>query len=241
MDQKLLNPSQMKIIMKLTLLPIQVAVLFMSLLSISALHANEVLWQSDLASLSVGSNEGFRPETTIVEEAGQRFISKKDAESEVFFSEATRGAANWINYRSTVRFRYHEKNCSMIIAVKFRGGGREEADYLWYYIGVNNTELQTSTQHLKDKEAHIGDPRAGSKEALLKTFMNIPPGEWITFSVDVGEKVLKVRVALDSGETAEWEFPAFAGMGGTQIVARQPVDISKFVVEQLAAPVLPTK
>jgi hypothetical protein len=227
--------------MKLHKLCLKFAGVFLGFLSVSAIQANEVLWSSDLSALPLGSSEGFRPETTIVEEGGERFISKKDAESEVLFSEATKGAADWINYRSTVRFRYHEKHCSMIIAVKFRGGGREEADYLWYYIGLNNTELHTSTQHLKDKQAYIGDPRVGSKEALLKKFMNIPPGEWITFSVDVGEKVFKVRLALDSGEAAEWEFPAFAGTGGTQIVARQPVDISKFVVEQLPTPVLPTE
>jgi hypothetical protein len=227
--------------MKLHKLCIKFAVVFLGLISASAIQANEVLWSSDLSALPLGSSEGFRPETTIVEEGGERFISKKDAETEVFFSEATKGAADWINYRSTVRFRYHEKHCSMIIAVKFRGGGREEADYLWYYIGLNNTELHTSTQHLKDKEAYIGDPRVGSKEPLLKTFMNMPPGEWITFSVDVGEKVLKVRLALDTGETGEWEFPAFAGTGGTQIVARQPVDISEFVVEQLPEAVLPTE
>jgi hypothetical protein len=72
-----------------------------------------------------------------------------------------------------------------------------------------------------------------TNQILKKTFTNLPAGEWITFSVDVGEKVLKVRLALDSGETGEWEFPVFAGTGGSQIVARQPVDISKFVIEQL--------
>jgi hypothetical protein len=228
--------------MKSTLLNIQITVLSMSLVSISALHANEVLWKSDLASLAVGSNEGFRPETTIAEEGETRFISKKDAESEVFFAEATKGASDWINYRAKVRFRY-EDNCSMIIAVKHRGLGREEAKYLWYYVAVNKTTLQTSTHHLdlEDKAAHVGDPRVSSKEELQKTFTNLPAGEWITFSVDVGEKVLKVRLALDTGETGEWEFPAFAGTGGSQIVARKPVDISEFVIEQLPNPVLPTE
>ena len=224
--------------MKIILLPIQVAVLSMSLLSISALHANEVLWQSDLASLSVGSNEGFRPETSIAEEGKMHFISKKDEQSEVFFGEATKGAVDWINYRTKVRFRYADE-CSMIIAVKYRGKERDEAKYLWYYVGVNKSTLQTSTQHLEDKAAYLNDPRAGSTAELRKTFTNLPAGEWITFSVDVGEKVLKVRLALDSGESGEWEFPAFAGTGGSQIVARQPVDISEFVVEQLPSPVLP--
>jgi len=227
--------------MKASFFHLHVAALFLGAIFTPAIHANEVLWKSDLASLPLGASEEFRPETVIAEEGGVHFISKKNAESEVFFSDATKGASEWVNYRSKVRFRYHEKHCSMIIAVKYRGVGREEADYLWYYVGVNNTELQTSTQHLNDKEAHLGDPRVGSKEALQKTFMNLPPGEWITFSVDVGEKVLKVRLTLESGETSEWEFPVFAGTGGSQIVARQPVDISEFVIEQLPNPLLPTE
>jgi hypothetical protein len=211
---------------------IQVAVLSMGLVSATALHANEVLWESDLASLPVGSNEGFLADTTIAKDGETHFVSKKNAQSEVFFGEATKGAADWINYRSTVRFRYKD-NCSMIIAVKYRGRGRDEGNYLWYYVGVDKTTLQTSTQHLDDKASYVGDPRVGSKVDLKKTFTNLPAEEWITFSVDVGEKVLKVRLALDSGETGEWEFPVFAGTGGSQIVARQPVDISKFVIEQL--------
>lgn len=227
--------------MKSPLFHLQVAVLSLSFASVPAIQANEVLRKVDFSTLPLGGG-GFRPETTIVEEGGQRFLSKKDAETEVLFAETTPGAADLINYRTKVRFRYHGKHCSMIIAVKFRGKGREEADYLWYYVGLNKTELQTSTQHLNihDKSKHANDPRVGSKISLSQAgFPNIPPGVWVNYSVDVGDKVLKVRLALDTGETAEWEFPVFAGTGGTQIVTRQPVDISEFVVERLPEPVVP--
>ena len=208
-----------------------------------AVSGAEVVWKSDFSALPVGPVEGLGAESSIVEEGGHRFLSQKSAEQQVLFREESNRTPHLINYRTTVRFRY-EDECSMIIAVKHRGSGRDEAQYLWYYVGVNKTTLQTSTHHLDpaDRETYLNDPRVGSSVDLpTNGFMTIPPGEWITFSVDVGEKVLKVRLALDSGAAGEWEIPVFAGLGGSYLVARKPADISEFVIEQLPEPVVPSK
>ncbi len=207
------------------------------------IYAADVIWKSDFSALPLGQVEGFGPESFIVEEGGSRFLSKRWMESQAIFREATDGVPYLIDYRTTVRFRY-DQECNMIIAVKNRGGGRDEAHYLWYYVGVTKTEIKTSTCHLDpaDRQTYLGDPRVGFTVDLpTNGFMSLPQGEWITFSVDVGEKVLKVRLALETGETEEWEIPVFAGWGGSYIVARTAVDISEFVIEQLPEPVLPTE
>ena len=209
----------------------------------SPINAADVVWKSDFSALPVGPLEGFGTESSIGEEGGLRFLSHKSAEQQVLFREASDGIPDLINYRSTVRFRYHD-DCSMIIAVKNRGGGRDEAQYLWYYIGVTKNTIQVSTQHLDlgDRQTYLGDPRVISSVDLgTAGVITLSSGEWITFSADVGEKVLKVRLTLDSGETGEWEFPVFAGLGGSYLVARMPADISEFVVEQLPEPVLPAE
>jgi hypothetical protein len=72
-------------------------------------------------------------------------------------------------------------------------------------------------------------------------FPSLSADSWITFSVDVGEKVLKVRLSQNSGEAGEWEFPVFPGTGGSRIVARAPVEIGEFVIEKLPQPVKPAE
>lgn len=217
--------------------------LALGLILTPAIYADEVVWKSDFSNLPLGPAEGFGPESFIVEEGGPRFLSKKSVEQQVVFAEASSGVPDLIDYRTKVRFRYDE-DCNIIIAVKNRGNGRDEAQYLWYYVGITKTEIKTSTCHLDpaDRQAYPDDPRVGFTVDLpTNGFMSLPQGEWITFSVDVGEKVLKVRLALDTGETGEWEIPVFAGSGGSYIVARKPLDISEFVIEQLPESVLPAK
>jgi|GEM_PF-1390668 len=218
---------------------VQCALAILLTCSVSHGAEAEVLWRADISSQPHGSTEGFGPDTSIVQEGDLHYLSKKGPLQEVIFQEAGKGAAAWVNYRSTVRFRFSE-NCQMIIAVKDRGLERLDADYLWYYVAVNKTTLTTSIHHLKEKDSFEGDPRVGSDVELKSSgFPNLEPDTWITFSVDVGEKVLRVRLVLDSGEKGEWEFPVFPGTGGSRIVARAPVDISEFVIEQLPEPVMP--
>ena len=203
--------------------------------------AADILWKSDLSGRSPGPAEDFGTDAVILEEEGQRILSKRNTKSEVFFAYETKEASELIDYRSQVRFRFSDQ-CSMIIAVKNRGKDRVDADYLWYYVAVNRNELSVSIHHLKDRESLATDPRLGGKIVFKDVgFPNLSPDSWITFSVDVGEKVLKVRLSQNSGESGEWEFPVFSGTGGSRIVARVPVDIGEFVIEKLPQPVKPAE
>jgi hypothetical protein len=222
--------------------PARILYLLLAVLAVCPLsHAAEtgMIWKSDFSSLSPGPVAGARPTTVIAEEGPLRFLSKQDSETEVLFGEASKAGAALIDYKSQVRFRFRDQ-CTMFIAVKDRGQGRDEAEYLWYYVGLDKNSVGISCHHLKDQESLKGDPRATASIKFKDAgFSSLNPGTWITFAVEVGDKILKVRVTQESGETGEWEFPVFSGSGGSRLVVRAPTDVSDFAIEQLPQPVMP--
>lgn len=214
------------------------AVLFSA--SAGAAGENEILFKEDFSGLPLGSADGFGRNSAIREEGGLRFLAKENMETEFFFGKESAAGGKWIDYRSRVRFRFPER-CTLSLVVK-AGGSRPDAAYLWYYIGVGTREISVSCHNLKEPETRASDPRAKSVVRLEESGLApLTAGTWITLSVDVGETVLKVRLATDDGQTGAWEFPVFPGTGGSQILAIAPTDIAEFVVEQLPDPVAPAK
>jgi len=197
----------------------------------------DILWKSDFSALSPGPIEGAGPSTVIAEEGTLRFLSKQDLATEVLFSEASKNATGLIDYRSQVRFRYQD-NCRVFIVAKDRGLGRDAAEYLWYYVGIEKDGVGISCHHLKDREPFKGDPRVATSIKFKDVgFSNLNPDTWITVAVDVGDKVIKARITQENGENGEWQFPVFSGTGGSRLVAYSPIDVSEFFIEQLPHPV----